>query len=126
MATGQPWTGADVIALRNAIEAGASRADLAGLFPHPLEGIRRKAIRLGLKFPRAIRKSQEGVEAFREPTPDANARATILLGEAIKALIAKTRPADLHRLGINTPPRIVEPGTENPLRGQAAERRLAA
>jgi hypothetical protein len=49
-----------------------------------------------------------------------------LLGEATNALIAKMRPCELRWLNIGTMPRTVEPGTENILRGQLAERRLAA
>jgi hypothetical protein len=52
--------------------------------------------------------------------------ATTALGEATNALIARMRPSDLRWLNIGTLSPIGEPGTENILRGQLAERRLAA
>lgn len=48
------------------------------------------------------------------------------LADATKRLMGKMSYSDLRRLNILTAPRMAEPGTENVIRGQAAERRLAA
>lgn len=120
MAQGLPWTGADEIRLRKAIADGLSREALAEQFVHPLEGIRRKCIRLGLKFPRAPQRPQEPTERVREPSPEKIVRSTKALGDAINALIDRMPANDVAiMLG---KPHLVIPGTERVLKTCAVER----
>lgn len=121
---GKPWTGAEEIRLREAIESGMGRVEICEMLGREKDTVRRKCHKLGIQLPPAERYNYD--DRVYEPSPDALQASYNALGAAINALIAKMPANDIKRLRINVPPSTKIPGTERVYYGQLAERRLAA
>jgi hypothetical protein len=89
MAHGRPWTGAEEIRLRNAIEAGdMTRAEICEMLGREKDTVRRKCHKLGIRLPPTIRIFKYEDRVYEQP-PSSIERSTQMLGRAIRALIAR-------------------------------------
>lgn len=123
MAHGRPWTGAEEIRLRRAIEGGVmTRVEICEMLGRQKDTVRRKCDKLGLKLPPTIRTFNYDDRVF-DQGPQAIARSSKMLGEAVNALLARMdRRVVAECLGTV---RQIPAGTERVLQTCAAER-LAA
>jgi hypothetical protein len=122
MAMGKPWTCAEERRLRDAISSGMSRVDICEMLGREKDTVRRKCHRLGLLLPPTVKTFNYEDRVF-DQSPDAVARSTARLGEAINAFIATLDQRTIADcLGIA---RAVAPGAERVLQTCAVER-LAA
>lgn len=105
---GKPWTGAEEIRLREAIESGMGRVEICEMLGREKDTVRRKCHKLGIQLPPAVRYNYD--DRVYEPSPDAVACSTAALGAAINALIAKMPANDV--AAVLGRPSKCEPGQE--------------
>lgn len=122
MAQGRPWTCAEEIRLRKAIEDGMTRVEICTMLGREKDSVRRKCNNLGIVLPPTVRTFNYEDRIYEQP-PSAIERSTRKLGDAINALIERMDPRVLADcLGHSINP---IPGTER-IHKTASIERMAA
>jgi hypothetical protein len=106
---GKPWTGAEEIRLREAVESGMGRVGIIAMLGRDTDSVRRKCHSLGLRLPpRTI--TYNYADRVYDPTPKQIVQSSMRLRDATQALLERMAPN--LRADILCPQASARPGTE--------------